>query len=115
MTPAHAPLPTDCSLLFHPETGIHTSILMSESSAGVSAAWTRQNAGRALNEGAGPRPPPGGVKSPAATVFADAIVREGIVVVFGIEVEARLSQDTAEPAAAAIAPVNAIATRTFTG
>ena len=81
---------------------------MSESFAGLSAAWTRQNAGRALNEGSGPRPPPGGVKSPAATVFADAIVMWGIVVVFGIEMEARLSQDAGALAAAAIAPVSVI-------
>src|SRR6266478_6329158 len=107
MTPAQAPLPTDCSLLFQPETGIHTSILMSESSAGLSVAWTRQNAGRALNEGAGSPPPPGGVKPPAATVFANAIVMWGVVV-FGVEMEARLSHDTGAPAAAAIPPVSVI-------
>src|SRR5882672_10484704 len=109
MTPAQAPLPTDCRLLFHPEAGIHTSILMSESSVGLRVAWTRQNAGRVLNEAAGTRPAPGGVKSPAATVFADAMLVRGIVR------EARLSQDTGALAAEAITPVSVMTTSTLPG
>src|SRR3954471_1349740 len=72
MLPAHAPLPTACSLPFHPEAGSHTSILMSESVDGVNVAATRQKAGRLANAFP-PRPPPrafGSANCPAATVCA---------------------------------------------
>src|SRR5690242_13818653 len=77
MVPAHAPLPTDWSLPFHPVwpvwpgapsargSGNHTSIRMSESLVGWSAAVTRQNAGRLVNAGAAA--PPGGTKPPVGT------------------------------------------------
>src|SRR6185437_13578626 len=76
MTPAQAPLPTDSSLPFHPPTGSHTSIRISESAVGLSAAATRQNAGRLLNAALGfePRPGVGNVKAPASTCLADRIV-----------------------------------------
>ena len=41
--PAKAPLPTTCSLPFHPLAGSQTSILMSEFGVGLSVAATRQN------------------------------------------------------------------------
>src|SRR5437879_9472977 len=91
MTPAKPPLPTAWNFPFHPQTGSQTSILMSESLEGANTAPTRQNPGRVENcEAAGP-PAVGGVKAPAATVFAD------VIVVFGNLREARLSQDAASP------------------
>src|SRR5690349_16500491 len=72
MVPAHAPLPTDCKFPFHPFSGSQTSILISESAAGVIVAATRQNAGRLRKDwgcfplGAGR----GDVNVPAATVSA---------------------------------------------
>src|SRR4051812_18538596 len=45
MVPAQAPLPTDCKLPFHPASGNHTSILISESGTGLMVAATRQNTG----------------------------------------------------------------------
>jgi hypothetical protein len=70
---------------------------MSESLEGVRVAVTRQKAGRFENCEAALAPPPavGGVKAPAATVFAD------VIVVFGNLREARLSHDTADADAAA--------------
>jgi hypothetical protein len=38
MEPCHAPLPTPWNFPFHPEAGIHTSILMSESLLGLIVA-----------------------------------------------------------------------------
>src|SRR5882757_5505991 len=72
MLPAHAPLPTACSLPFHACAGSHTSILMSESLDGVSVAATRQNAGRLANGFTAARPPRAGGAGncPAATVCA---------------------------------------------
>src|SRR5665213_3067151 len=81
MLPAHAPLPTACSLPFHPEpaapepcaeAGSHTSILSSESFDGVSVAATRQNAGSFANGFTTTRPPRAGGAGncPAATVCA---------------------------------------------
>src|ERR1700733_1385982 len=53
-------------------------------------AWTRQNARRLLNGEAVPAlPEAGGVNAPAATVRAD------VMLVSGIERDARLSQDAA--------------------
>src|SRR6187399_128101 len=71
MLPAQPPLPTPWSLPFHPETGSHTSILMSESLDGLSVAVTRHIAGRLANAcGAFGTPPAGeagGLNSPAPT------------------------------------------------
>src|SRR5688500_2916154 len=74
MEPAHPPLPTARSLLFHPATGIHTSILISDCAVGREVAATRQNAGRVVYT-LPPRPPrpPGAVNPPAATVWAVVI------------------------------------------
>src|ERR1035437_3148357 len=100
MTPAQPPLPTDWSLPFQPDAGIHTSILISESVEGVNVAVTRQNAGRRLNcaaEGCPPVSAPpgaGSAKAPAATLFAD------VIFVPGGERLARLSQDAAVAAEA---------------
>src|SRR2546428_13080976 len=64
---------------------------MSESLEGVRVAATRQKGGRVENCEAAIAEPPGvgGVKAPAATVFAD------VIVVFGNLREARLSQGAA--------------------
>src|SRR5882672_3016252 len=97
------PVPFPWKLPFQPVTGIHTSILMSESPVGFRVAVTRQKAGRFLNGARGsPRPPPpgGGVNAPAATVAAD------VIVVFGKDSEARLSHD----AAAAVIRLKSIVT-----
>src|SRR6184192_2874354 len=51
MLPAHPPFPTAWSLPFHPDAGIQTSILMSESIDGAIVAATRQNAGTAGTDG----------------------------------------------------------------
>jgi len=75
--PPMPPVPFPWKLPFQPVTGIHTSILMSDSLVGFRVAVTRQKAGRFLNgAAASPRPPvpAGGVKAPAATVAADVIV-----------------------------------------
>src|SRR5882724_1176226 len=56
---------------FHPELGIHTSNLMSESAVGLITPVTRQKAGNSLK---GAAEPVGGVNTPAATVCADVIV-----------------------------------------
>ncbi len=53
--------------------GSHTSTLISESLEGVSVSATRQNAGRSLKFGAGPRPA-GATKSPAPTEAASVTV-----------------------------------------
>src|SRR5215467_14749401 len=86
MLPANPPLPTPAYLPFQPVTGIHTSILMSESDAGLISAVTRQNAGVASAEAG---PPPGGIKGPAATLCAEVIVVSGSLRF------ARVSQGTA--------------------
>src|SRR5262245_20581229 len=72
MVPAHAPFPTDSSFPFQPVSGIHTSILISESPVGLNLAATRQNAGRFLKASA-PRPPCV-VKPPGGTCCASVIV-----------------------------------------
>jgi hypothetical protein len=68
MEPAHAPLPTACSLPFHPASGNQTSDRMSESADGAIRSCTRQNAGSAPNGSAARGPAtPGSVKRPAST------------------------------------------------
>src|SRR5665213_591936 len=91
MVPAHAPLPTDCSLPFQALAGIQTSIPISESFDGFSVAVTRQNAGRRLYTAPafGPRPPGGVGNAPAATGSA------AVTVVFGNTTEATLSHEGA--------------------
>src|SRR5438552_7224197 len=98
MLPAHAPLPTASSLPFHPDTGSHTSILMSESLDGVRVAATRQNEGNAAN-GLAPRPPRGfgGMNCPGPTVCAS------VTATCGCDTVDRLSQ---------VAPIAGAATRT---
>src|SRR5271166_4532458 len=82
MLPAHAPLPTDSSFPFQAESGIQTSILISESLVGLSITATRQNGGSFEKLGAG-NPgnvgtTPGGSEScPAATVSAKVTVACG--------------------------------------
>src|SRR5580765_186106 len=77
MLPAQPPLPTPCSLPFQPETGSHTSALMSESLDGLSVAVTRHIAGRLANVcGAFGTPPggeAGGLNSPAPTGCAASV------------------------------------------
>src|SRR5260370_42232645 len=72
MLPAKPPFPTPWYLPFHPVAGIHTSILMSESAAGLISAVTRQKAGTSLNTagfGAGL----GASNAPSATTRAERI------------------------------------------
>src|SRR4051794_33065481 len=74
MVPAHPPFPTACSLLFQPEEGSQTSILMSESADGVSVALTRQKAGNCAK--ALDRMPPrlsGGANAPGLTLWTASI------------------------------------------
>src|SRR5262245_55240926 len=72
MLPFQPPLPTACSFPFQPVIGSQTSILMSDSFAGVSVAATRQNAGTSASP-APPRPPPC-ARAPAAVDVADVTV-----------------------------------------
>jgi hypothetical protein len=76
-------------------SGIHTSILMSESVDGFNVAATRQNAGSCLKSAAGsasPRPVTGDENAPAATDCAN------VIVVFGNESGWSLSQTAARDA-----------------
>src|SRR6476646_8516079 len=75
MDPAKPPLPSPRYLPFHPESGSQTSILISESLAGLMLAATRQNAGRFLTAAAGT--PGGGTNAPASTGCASVIVVSG--------------------------------------
>src|SRR5579859_2268625 len=79
MDPAKPPLPTPRKLWFQPLSGIQTSILMSESGAGLSVAVTRQKAKRFLGLKTGPNScsPPGGTNAPAAICCAEVMVVEG--------------------------------------
>src|SRR5271157_1698659 len=88
MAPLQPPLPTASNFPFQPDAGIQTSILMLESWLGARVAATRQKAGR-LRMGWGA---PGGVKSPAATDWAE------VILVSGSDSEARLSQEAAAAA-----------------
>jgi hypothetical protein len=79
------------NLPFHSDSGIQTSILMSESLDGFSVAATRQNGGRFRIAGfeGGPVPPlpgDGGLNSPLVTDSAS------VIVVFGNLAPVRLSQ-----------------------
>jgi hypothetical protein len=79
MAPDQPPLPTAWNLPFQPESGIQTSILISESDVGFKVAATRQKAGRFLY-GGGPckfAAPAGGVNSPAGIGCAIVIVVSG--------------------------------------
>src|SRR6476469_1537311 len=76
MDPANPPFPTPRYLPFQPVSGSHTSILISESLAGLIVAATRQNAGRFFTE-AGGTLAPGGINAPAATGCADVMVVSG--------------------------------------
>src|SRR5580700_6450943 len=73
MAPAKPPLPTCSYLPFQPETGSHTSNLISESLVGFATPATRQNAGMSARGGA-PGGGLGGLNSPAGTEVADVIV-----------------------------------------
>src|SRR3954470_3663786 len=73
MEPAQPPLPTDCSFWFQFDTGIHTSILMSESLVGVNVAATRQNAGSFAYAPLVPALVPGGTNAPRSTTPAKVI------------------------------------------
>src|ERR1700722_7334223 len=80
--PAHAPLPTDSSLVFQFDSGSHTSILMSESLVGFKVAATRQIAGRFPKLGGGTpgnagTAPAGRVSCPAGTACASVMVACG--------------------------------------
>src|SRR6476661_8910145 len=76
MDPANPPFPSPRYLPFHPVSGSHTSILISESLAGLIVAATRQNAGKFFTE-AGGALSPGGMNAPAATGCADVMVVSG--------------------------------------
>src|SRR5438128_792539 len=100
MAPLHPPLPTAMNFPFHPDAGIHTSILMSESADGFSVAATRQNAGRSLTACTMPGDTVapagiGGLNAPASTACAT------VIVVVGSASEARLSHDRAAVAVSA--------------
>src|SRR5580658_8222495 len=75
--PANPPLPMPCSLPFQPASGIHTSILISESAVGLAMTTTRQNAGTPLYGAVRSRLPegPGGpANPPASTTSAKMVV-----------------------------------------
>src|SRR6476646_1383160 len=76
MDPANPPVPCPRYLPFQPVSGSHTSILISESLAGLIVAATRQNAGRFFTE-AGGSLAPGGINAPVATGCADVMVVSG--------------------------------------
>src|SRR5262249_3451831 len=92
--PPRPPLPVPRNLPFQlVATGIHSSILMSESLEGLSVAWIRQKAGRFENGlPGGPPLTGGGVKAPAATFSAR------VIIVLGRDTLARSSQAVAAPA-----------------
>src|SRR5262245_50982200 len=89
MNPANPPLPTPWNLPFQLASGIHTSILMSESRDGLNVAATRQKAGNCLKAAVActpPRPGAGAENTPAATDWVS------VIVAFGNERAWRLSQ-----------------------
>src|SRR6476620_12220963 len=110
MLPAHPPPPTNWNLPFQ-LSGSHASISISESGDGRRIAFTRHRAGTiwggaagaprprpsgpGADGGAGATPRPGGVYGPAATISAATIV------VFGSEIDFRLSQDPGDEASVA--------------
>src|ERR1700683_1630333 len=88
--PPSPPLPVPRSLPFQPDTGIHTSILISESLVGMEVAETRQNAGRSLKFG--PAAPGNGGGAPAGIVNWPAEIGcARVMVVCGIASDFRLS------------------------
>src|SRR5271165_90836 len=75
--PANPPLPMPCSLPFQPVSGIHTSILISESVVGLAMTTTRQNAGTPLYGAVRSRlleGPGGPANPPASTTSAKMVV-----------------------------------------
>src|SRR5262245_60889592 len=90
MEPAQPPLPTPWNLPFHPDAGIQTSSLMSESVVGATVAATRQNAGTSGIAWAAWLPAAGGVNDPAGTSWAMVIVVLG-----SLSAAASASQPTA--------------------
>src|SRR4051794_34298763 len=107
MVPANAPFPTTSSLPFHPLTGSHTSILMSDRGDRLSVAATRQNAGSIANGLVAPGPPvrpAGALNSPAPTVCVI------VIVVVGDESDVSVSQVAAD-ASAGTNRVNAASSR----
>src|SRR5437764_11240146 len=93
MEPVNAPFPTAWNLPFQLAAGIQTSILMSDSGAGLSVAAIRQNAGRLLAACRAPALLPGGTNAPASTEAAS------VIVAFGSAVAASCSHVFALPAA----------------
>src|SRR6266545_6297005 len=95
MVPAHPPFPTASNFLFHPDSGIQISTLISESLDGLSVAAMRQNAGRSRNAppAAGPVAGAGGMNAPASTT------RASVMVVLGSAIDVRLSHDAAASSA----------------
>jgi len=87
MDPPNPPLPTPWNLPFQLASGIHTSILMSESVDGLNVAATRQNA-----DGWAICPVTGEENVPVATDCAN------VILVFGNESAWRLSQVAARDA-----------------
>jgi hypothetical protein len=76
---AYPPFPSPEYFPFQSATGIHTSILISESSVSFTSAVIRQNAGTVLKKSASAAgfAAPGGTNVLAAIVCADAIVVSG--------------------------------------
>src|SRR3954470_5162258 len=73
MAPPNPPLPAACIFPFHPVSGSHTSIRISESDVGVNCAVTRQNAGSVLKASpADAFVAVGAVEAPASTTPAEA-------------------------------------------
>src|SRR5579872_6630355 len=68
MDPAKPPLPTPWNFPFQPVAGIQTSASMLESLEGLMVRATRQKPGTLTG------PPSGGLKEPAATVWAVVMV-----------------------------------------
>src|ERR1700691_3368786 len=85
MEPPQPPLPTATNLPFHPVTGSHTSIPISESLVGLSVPATRQNGGR------------------PEISFALLVTLASVMETSGEANFARLSQDCAWAAEAAMA------------
>src|SRR5215472_2228548 len=93
MFPAKPPFPSPRYFPFQPLSGSQTSILISESWAGLMVACTRQNAGRFLTE-AGGALAPGGINCPAATSCAEVMVVSGRLSLARLSHEARPAAET---------------------
>src|SRR5215510_1867573 len=94
ISPAQPPLPRPMNLPFHPDAGIHSSNLMSESLVGLISAATRQNAGKLSNRGPGKLPGLSGVNLPAGSAFASVMVVSGKVSVASISHVMALAKGT---------------------